>query len=256
MPKPALGRINNPLSLNHIGKFTGFNSQRLAAFIPLMLADYVYIKDDFLSDTLDGTNWDLGTDGGSTAFAAGTLVNGNIRGATENASGDYILIKHARVMWDAGKNCGATIKFKHDAIVTQKYEFAFSDALTDDTLPALNDIDTPSITNGATDVVGIGCDTGQTITTPRLYTIGTTDTTAAKGAVALPALAAATYSTYTLQCGTRSGYGIVDNNLAYADSLAQGPDAAVLMKPHYVVGTLDNAVVTCDIDYIAIWQER
>jgi hypothetical protein len=253
--KASLGRILRPLSINHVGGFTGANSKRLAAFVPLMIQDYTYFMDDFTSPVLDTTNhWLIATDGGSTAFAAGALAGGTIRGVTEAASGDFIGIK-TTVIFDAALKPGAMIRWKDDVVTTFKYEFGFSDPLSDDTLLALNDIDTPTITNGATDVLVIARDTGQTLTTAALVADGTTGSAAKTdfSAVAIPT--AATYTHMLVQAGVNHGYGIIDNNVGFSANTTQGPDTAILLQAHFTLGTL-SAAHTVDIDYIAYWQER
>jgi hypothetical protein len=256
MPDPVYGRFHKPGSLLQLTRGRGWNSELTGFLLPFARQDFIYIEDDFGSDTLNGVLWDLGTDAGSTAFAAGALENGTIRGATQNSSGDYILIKGSRVMFDAARNPGAEIRWKSDVVVTYKQEFGFSDALTDDTLPALNDIDTPSITNGATDGVFIGRDTAQTLTTCALYAGGTTDTFAKDAFLATQIPTADTYTRYLVQCGANKGWGIIDNEMQNRSELAVGPDTAVLMKPHFIIGTLDTVAITVDIDYIRVWAER
>lgn len=254
--KPSLGRILRPLSLNHIGAFTGFNSKRISAFVPIMVQDYLYWRSDFTEQVFDTTNGPLAvaTDAGSTAFAIGALAGGTIRGVTEAASGDFIGIKTA-VIFDSALKPGVMIRWKDDVVTSFKYEFGFSDPLTDDTLLAINDIDTPTITNGATDVCVIGRDTAQTLTTAALVADGTTGATAKTDFSASAIPTAATYTHYLVQIAANQGYGIIDNNAGFSAATTQGPDAAVLLQAHFTIGTL-SAAHTVDIDHLAYWQEK
>ena len=253
--KPVHGRFNAPLSLAQLTRGRGWNSELAGFLVPFARQDFVYIEDDFLADTLDGTFWELGTDGGSTAFVWNGISGGAVTGATENSSGDYIQIR-GQLTWLSNKNCGSEIYFKQDAIVTHKMEFGFSDALTDDTLPAINDIDTPSIGNGATDVLVIGRDTAQTLTTYSLVGDGTTGATASTAFNTGLVPSVSTYYRMLVQCATNSGFGVMENQIGLGVSAANGPDTSVLIRPHFILGTLASTAIAVDIDYIRIWQER
>lgn len=253
--KPVNGRFNKPQSLAQLTRGRGWNSELVGFLLPFAKQDYIYVFDDFDADTLDDTRWELGTDAGSTAFAWQGLSGGVVTGATENTTNDYILIK-GELIWDSAKNCGTEIRLKRDSIVTYKDEFGFSDPLTDDTLPALNDIDTPSITNGATDVAVICRDTSQTLTTYALVADGTTGAAASASFDTGLVPAAATYYRMMVQTAPNKSFGVFDNVYGRGVSVNQGPDSGTLVRPHYIVGTLANAVITVDIDYFAIWQER
>lgn len=258
MPKPIHGQFAQPLSIRQLTRGRGWNSDLVGFLAPFARQDFIYIEDDFTRDTLDGTMWDLGTDAGSTAFAAGTLVGGTIRGATEAASGDYILVKSAYAGATADKYPGCEIREKRDVVTATKWEFGFSDPLTDDTLPALNDIDTPSITNGATDVAAFGQDTAQTLTTPAFYADGTTGAASKVDLATDHTPVAATYERMLVQILGPNLSGAVWNNdfVNGRYTLGQGPDTAIAIRPHFIVGTLAAAAITVDVDYIRYWHER
>lgn len=256
MAKPNIGRFKYPQSLAQLARGRGYNSELVGFLLPFARQDFIYIEDDF-AGALNADLWTLGTDAGSTAFVAGTKENGVITGVTENSSGDYILIKHAMVMWNATRNPGCEIREKRDVVITQKWEFGFSDPLTDDTLPAVNDIDTPSITNGSTDVALFSQATDQTLTTLAAVADGTTGATAKTNLDTSFIPVAATYNRMLVQLlGANQSMFVWDNKFDQATVVGQGPDADLLVRPHYILGTLASTAITVDIDYIRMWAER
>lgn len=256
MPKPVLGQFEYPTSLRQLTKGRGWNSELVGFLLPFARQDYIYIDGDFYG-TLNGDLWALGTDAGSTAFAAAAIENGAVRGVTEAASGDYVLIKFNDVTFNSARYPGCEIREKRDVIITQKWEFGFSDPLTDDTLPALNDIDTPSITNGATDVAVIGQDTAQTLTTMALVADGTTGATAKTNLDTSLAPVVNVYSRKLVQLlGGNLAKAVFNDQHSLAVVTTQGPDVDVLVRPHFILGTLAATAITVDIDYFRIWAER
>lgn len=259
MPKPINGQFNAPQSIRQLTRGRGWNSDLVGFLAPFARQDYFYFEDDFTSSTLDATRWTLGTDAGSTAFVQNTALEGGvIRGATEAASGDYILIKYVNTIFDSARYPGCEIKEKRDVVTATKWEFGFSDPLSDDTLPAINDIDTPTITNGATDVAVIGQDTSQTLTTLAFVADGTTGATTSQAFPTTLIPVAATYQRLLVQLlGPNASKGVFNNdNSVGSILLGQGPDTGTLVRPHFIVGSLAAAAITVDIDYIRLWGER
>lgn len=258
MPLLTPGKFSYPNSIRQLTRGRGWNSELAGFLARFAYQDFTYLFDDFHQDTLDATLWEVATDAGSTAFAWSVAQNGLIVGATENASGDYIAV-NGQIVWNSGKNCGAAIRFKQDTVATHKMEFGFTDALSDETVPALNDIDTPTITNGATDVLIIGRDTAQTLTTYKLVGDGTTGSAAGTAFDTGLLLTADTFTagdTMLVQCSANGGFGVINNQLAQAVTAANGPDSGTLTRPHFILGTLASTAITVSIDYIAVWAER
>src|SRR4030042_1478554 len=112
MGKPVNGRFRAPQSLQQLSKGRGWNSELVGFLLPFARRDFVYYDDDFLSDTMDATLWNLDTDAGSTAFAQGRLESGNLRGVTQNTTGDNIGIHFSYPMFDAARSPGCEIRWK------------------------------------------------------------------------------------------------------------------------------------------------
>jgi hypothetical protein len=260
MADPTYGRFQAPGSLAQLTRGRGFNSELVGFLLPFAVQDYLYIEDDFTSDTLASALWSTVETNGGTAFAAGALENGTIRGITDAGAGDTLSIKYDRTIFDAARNPGCEIRWKTNAVPSTAggMEFYFADPPTAEDATIIDDIDTPSVTNGVTDVVGIGRQKGATLTTATLFSVGTTDTTCAKDD--FPTTLIPTVDVYTrmlIQVATRRGWGVIDNQWDYdaISRLGTGPDTGVLMRPSFlVVG--DTAATTVDIDYIRIWAER
>ncbi len=256
MGNPVLGRFNKPQSIAQLTRGRGWNSELVGFLLPMARQDFIYIEDDFVT-AISTAHWTVGTDAGSTAFAYVAIEGGALRGATEAAANDYISVKHTAVIFDAARHPGCEVRWKADVVDSYKSEVGFSDPLTDDTLTAINDIDTPTTTNGATDLVVIGRDTGQTLTTCALVSDGTTDAAAKTNFNTAKIPTAATYTTYLVQAYANAGYGVIDNDpLNGSAGVSSGPDTGILLRPHFTLGTLANAAVTVDLDYFRIWAER
>jgi hypothetical protein len=157
MGKPVLGRFHAPQSIRQLSKGRGWDSELVGFLIPFARQDFVYIEDDFLSDTMDATFWDVDTDTGSTAFAQGSLECGNIRGVTQNTTNDYIGVHSSIPIFDAARHPGAEIRYKIVTYTADQLviEFGLYDDPTDGKLPSVTDVDTPATGNGTTDVLCI-----------------------------------------------------------------------------------------------------
>jgi hypothetical protein len=244
------------LSLAQLTRGRGWNSELSGFLAPFARQDFVYVEDDFTEDTLNATRWEVATDAGSTAFAWNTAASGGvITGVTEAASGDYVAV-NGELTWLSNKNCGTEICLKQDVIITHLIEYGFTDALSDETLPAINDIDTPSTTNGSTDISVIARDTSQTLTTLALVADGTTGAAAKTNFDTACVPAASTYYKMLVQCATNQSFGVFNNQYHLGVTVLQGPDTATLVRPHFILGTLASTAITVDIDYIRVWQER
>src|SRR3990170_249861 len=167
MGKPVLGRFHAPQSIRQLSKGRGWDSELVGFLAPFARQDFVYIEDDFLADTLDATFWDTDTDAGSTAFAQGSLEGGNIRGVTQNTTGDNIAVHFSLPIFDAARNPGAEIRWKVVTYTANQllFEFGFYDDPTDGTLQAVTNVDTPATGNGVTDLLAIHMDGSKTFKT-------------------------------------------------------------------------------------------
>jgi hypothetical protein len=261
MAKPINGRFANPQSLFQLSRHRGMDSEMVGFLLPFARQDFCYVEDDFDSDTISSVLWGLGADGTATTFAAGALESGTVQGSTGTTDNGGHMIFHDRTIWSSGRNCGAEIRFKVDIIASNgvQIEFGFSDPLSDNTLPAIDNIDTPasSTDNGQTDTAVLHIDGDATLKTWALVggpsIAGTTKANMPTGAL----LTAATYSRLLVQLNTNLAMGVMDNDFtSKAVTLDNGPDAAVLLRPHYFIMTLNTTAHVTDLDYFRIWSER
>ena len=281
MPKGSTyGNKQRPGGFAHIQRFTSSESELAKFLYPFAWRDTVFINDDFTSanataaGSIDLNKWTFAkiASNGTNFAATGTQVaNGTITGITgSGAAGDHVNIRGGAV-WAGDYNCGMEIRLKMDVITDVEWQTGFSDPLTSYTATPsiLNDIDTPSITNGATDVAIIGQDTGQTLTTMAFVTDGSTsnmNTTAT--ALGTRTQVVSTYKTYRVQLArTASAVAssfayVLNENNAVQESASHGGVLAsqikgdVLLHPWFMVQTLTTAAITVDIDYISVWQDR
>ena len=229
------------------------------AMYPWLRSNVVYVEDDFIEDTISSTRWNLSTDASATGFAWAIAEGGTIQGATGAVDNNYIAI-NGDAMWSGDKNCGMECRFKLSAVTSINFEIGFTDALTDETLPAVTDVDTPATGNGATDVAVIHLDTDQTLTTAAFVGDGTTPA-AQKVNLGTWAPTAAVYYTARVQlAGDNAFCAIFDANGALipetAKSLVTALDGDILVRPHMLFGTRVATSRTVDIDLIRCWQDR
>lgn len=134
-----------------------------------------FIKDDFVSDTLNTFLWTVDGDTGTTPFAVpaagSTVQGGTMAGSTATDDNEFISI-YGHAIHSGDRNAGMLCTWEVDVVTDLCLEIGLCDPLTDYTLPAVNDIDTPSITNGAVTLAMLAMDTDQTLTTATLLMDG------------------------------------------------------------------------------------
>ena len=146
------------------------------------------------------------------------------------------------------------------------------DPLTNETAAsnsAINDIDTPTITNGAADVALVGMDTSQTLITMAFITDGSTsnmNTTKTNLGTRTPTNA--TYMTVRVQlagpaatnaasCWVLDENGAIVENASHGAALASQIEGATLIHPRFFIEPVTTpAARTVDIDYWRVWQNR
>ncbi len=240
----------------------------MAAMYPYMFQDTVFVFDDFTGDTLNTFLWAVDGDTGTTSFAnlaaGSTVANGVAAGATSTDDNEAVSI-YGHPVWQGDKNCGMEIRWK---MVTAPeagffFEMGFTDPLSDYTLPAMNDIDTPSITNGAVTVAVLACDSSQTATTAQFLTDGDSTYTTAKVAVGTFTPTADTWYTTRIQLIGDTGIcSVFNSDTASARTLISEVSAVskveggTLVQPWAIFGNRDTTGFAPQIDYIAVWQDR
>ncbi len=229
------------------------------AMYPWLRSNVVYVEDDFIEDTISSTRWNLATDATATAFAWTAAANGIVRGATGTTDNGYLAI-NGDAIWAGDQNAGMEIRFKVSAVTSFTFEIGFTDALTDETLPAVTDVDTPATGNGATDVAVIHLDTDQTLTTAAFVADGTTPAAQKVNLGTWVPTAGAYYTARVQLAGDNAYCAVFDENYALvpgtAKSLVTALDGNVLVRPHALFGTRDTTSKTIDIDLIRVWQDR
>jgi hypothetical protein len=268
------GNKIRPSGQQHIDGFTSSESELAKFLYPLRWRSTLFVNDDFTGNTLDTSKWTIAkiASNGTNFAPSGTqLANGTITGITGNgAAADHVNIRSS-LIWLGDNNCGAEIRLKIDNVDDIEWQFGITDALTSytSTPSMLNDIDTPTVTNGFADGGFIGQDTGQTLTTMAYITDGSTSNmNTTKTNLGTRTFVNATYLTLRVQLAktasavSASSCYVLDANGALLESASHGGELAsqikgdVLLHPIFYIQTLTTASKTVDIDYISCWQDR
>lgn len=232
---------------------------------PWLRAGVVYVEDDFTDDTISSTRWNLAADGTATTFAWSSGLGGRVAGATGTTDNGYHAI-NGDVIWKGDNNCGMEIRWQVDVVTNFTFELGFTDALSDETLPAVTDVDTPATGNGATDVAVIHMDTDQTLTTCAFVSESTGSAYAAqKVNIGTFAPTAATWYKMRVQLNGDTAFcKIWDDTVPSRptlvangeQSLTLALEGGTLVRPHFIVGTRSTADKATIIDLIRVWQDR
>lgn len=267
MPKgDVYGRPQaSPGSRKYAERLGGSHSKLQLQLYPLAWEDTVWVFDDFMQDTINLDFYVLSADATATTFAATStpLRGGTITGNTGTTDNGFHSIK-GLLAYFGDNNCGMEIRFKQDAVTGHAVEMGFTDALTDDTLPAINDIDTPTITNGAVDVAIIVKDTDQTLTTLAFVTDGNTaDFNTTKTNLGTQDLTAATYMTGRVgiagdaaYCGLYGADGELLQFASHGIATASSVEGGDAVAPWFISGTRNTTDKITDIDFICSWEDR
>lgn len=270
----TFGNKIRPGSQAHIETFTSANSELARFLYPFRWRDTVYVMDDFTGAALNTHLWTaakIASNGTDFDPPATQLANGVCQGVTGAVAGDHVNLRSDAV-WLGDNNVGIEIRLKVDNIDDAQWEFGLTDPLTGYTATAssiINDIDTPTITNGATDVALIGQDTGQTLTTMAFITDGsTTNMNTTKTNLGTLTPTNATYLTMRVQLAktasaVAAAHAYVFNDVdqltdeaQHGSALASQIKGSVLMESRLYWEALTTSARTIDVDYIAIWQDR
>lgn len=274
------GNVIRPSGQQQMDGFTSSESPLARFLYPLRWRDTVFVVDDFVSGNTTAAGsinlalWTfakIASNGTNFAATSTQLANGTITGITGAVAGDHVNIRGGAT-WAGDYNCGFEIRWKVDNNVAMQWETGFSDPLSSYTNTAtsvINDIDTPTITNGATDVAMIAMDTQQTLTTMAFITDGSTsnmNTTKTNLGTRTPTNA--TFMTCRVQLAqtasavAASAAYVLDVNNALQEQASHGSVLAsqikgdVLLEPRFYMEAATTTAETVDIDYMAIWQDR
>lgn len=259
------GNLSLPSGFAHIQRF-GPSESALAQFLyPFAFRNVVFAFDDFLGPALNTHLWTAANSANGTAFdpPATQLASGVARGVSGAFASDTITLR-SDAIWLGDQNCGMELKWKIDNITSLQMEIGFNDPLTTETSTAINDIDTPTITNGAVDVALVGMDTGQTLTTLAFITDGSTanmNTTKTNLGTRSPTNAQYQHVRVQLS-GDTAKCLVLDNNQAlqesaqHGDVLASRIEGGTLVAARICYESLTTSARTVDVDWWAIWQDR
>ena len=229
-----------------------------------MWEDTCFVFDDFLQDTINLDYWALGADATATTFATSVGVGGRIAGATGTTGEGFHSIK-GPLDYFGDNNCGVEIRWQQDVVTNDLVEMGFVDALTDDTLSAIGDIDTPTIGNGAVNVAVIAKDYSQTLKTLAFVTDGdTANFNTTKTDLGTRDLTAATYITGRVgiagnaaYCGLYGANGELLEFASHGTSTATSTEGGTAAQPWFIIGTkVVSSDIATIIDSIAVWEDR
>jgi hypothetical protein len=239
------------------------NADEIAlALFPTMRQNVFYWEDDF-GGVLDTTShWTVSTDTTGTDFAWSAGQNGFIKGTTHTDSGDGTGIRYKNAILSGDKNAGCEFRFSIDTVgTTVRIDMGLTDAITDVKDSIINDIDTPTTTNGAGDCAILAIDTSQTLKTFALVGTnsgaGTTKTTLSP--TFSPTASLTTWYVARIQLVGNNAWGFiwdangVSQGSAYLASALEGGTA---LFPYFNVTTVTTAAKNAQLDYVKIWQDR
>lgn len=264
MPNPVLGTFHAPGSLRQLTRGRGWNSELTGFLLPLARRDYWFKHYDFEEQTIN-PDWTVANSSGTGAanFAiTANVEDGYLQGDTGTDDNGSVVIRYDTAMFDAARNPGIEARFEFDTVTDNPYfELGMHDPATNEYTINVSDIDTPTLaSNGVTDAFFVAMDPPETLKSPALLTVGTTDSVAKTVIGASPGanpFTAAEYSTLLVQGFETAAYAILDDNLGTAAKISTGPDTGVLMLPYFLVATRDSGTAVFPrVDYITLWKER
>ena len=202
-------------------------------------------------------------DGTATLFAV-TAGESGIATATTGTTDNGLVGFNTLANWLGDQNCGMEVRLQLDVVTGFALEVGFTDPLTDETLLAVDDVDTPTIGNGATDVAVYVLDTDSTLQTAKFVSKGTSiDIQGTELGTHVPT--AATYLTIRVQLrgndaeviifdenGLPVRNGVVDLTASHVATIEGG----TALRAHLLVGTRNTTAKVPTVDYVKVWQDR
>lgn len=222
--------------------------------------------DPFNRSTLDAF-WTTATDAGATAFAqpaaANAIAGGGITGST-GASANEAVALHGKPNWSGDSNSGLLWTWSLDVITSMQPEIGFVDPLTDHTLPAVTDIDTPAIGNGAVTTALLALDTAETFATAALVLDGDATyatskiTPASAGYSAFTPVANTRYTTIIQLMGDYVRCVTFDNNFQTMFDLSSGLafEGGTQVLPSFFVQTLNTTPKVATLNRFMVWGDK
>mgnify|MGYP001558685175 CR=1 FL=1 len=267
-PNPGLMQTIRPFSLQHARALPGGTSPlAISMLVPLLKSSYGWFDDEFIQG-LDTTRWTTAVTagGGPTPFAYNAIRGGVIQGATGTTDNDATAISLAQTFLDPDDNPFMLIQWRANAVTGFSFEIGFSDPKTDEALPGVTDVDTPTVGNGVTDMLAVHMDTDQTLTAAALVGDGTTGAAVKQdlylggpGGSTRYTPTAAAWQTYLIGVRDNLGYVSIWDGDGFVGhfSASNGPDGGVLVRPYALFRTRNTVTKTIDIRKICVgWEQN
>lgn len=254
-------------SFHQMDRFAGGSNSAMQNFLyPVADRDVVYKKDDFDDVSINTFFWTTTNAANATALAIpATQVAGGVAVANTGPTANEAVSAYGPVIYLGDNHCGTEIRLQMDGdLANTTFEFGFVDPLTNFSLKAVNDIDTPSITNGAADVALVSFDGAQTLKTLAFITDGsTTNMNTTKTNLGTRILTDNTYMTIRVWiAGNSASCQLWDANYAPLESASHGSTTAsqieggTLLLPWLHFQTREAASHIITIDYWKVWMNR
>lgn len=265
MPNPRYGDFHKPGSLLHLTRGRGWQSQLTGYLIPLARRDYYFRHYDFEEQTIspDFTVSNSGGTGAANFAVQNNVEVGYYQGDTGTTDNGSVAIETDSAIFDAARNPGMEARIEVDTIASNNpyLELGFNDPPSTASTINISDIDTPALaSNGVTDAIWFAIDGDQTLKSPALVTVGTTDSVAKVIIGASPGtnpFVAGEYSVVLIQGFANAAYALLNDNLGTAARIATGPDTGKQMRAHFLVATRNSGTAVFPrIDYLTLWSER
>jgi hypothetical protein len=260
------GRIGKGMQgFAQLGRFAGGANSPMANFLlPIATRDVYCQKDDFDQGTINGDFWTGSAGTGATAMGipATPIVGGAARGVTgtnATASNRQSNLYGISVL-QGNKNCWIEFGFKISAVTGLHFEVGLLDTITTATggAPAVTSVDTPSFGTGVGDAAIVAMDTGNTLTTMALLTLGSTPYAAAKNAIGTMIPTANTLMRVKIGIQSDTVYAGVNDGAGTALEVVKllGIAGATLLKPWICVTGVNATSKNFDLDYVIFQQDR
>lgn len=263
MPADKLGGTRGLHSVKHLDRFSGGSSSAMRLFLlPMARRDVVYFEDDFMGDTINLDHYAVANSTNANVFAIpATQVLGGAMVADTGATDNEATSIRGAAVWKGDHNVGMEVRMKVSPVTNYCLELGFVDTVTNAQLPAVGDVDTPVVNNGAGDAALFHIDTDQTLTTMAFVTDGSTaNMNSTKTNLGTFAPTNDTYHVFTIQTAGDAVMATIDDRddirVNHGSTTASKIEGGTLLRPWVYVRTRHTAAVTATVDYIRIWQDR
>ncbi len=269
MPNPNPMFLEKPFSLAHARRMSfGSDPLKLSLLIPLLFHDYSFDIDEFMR-SLDTTRWtEANSAGGAqTPFAYSAVRTGGLQGITGTTSDAVVAVHRTETFLDPDDNPFMFIQWKANIVAGFSFEVGLSNPKSSEALPGVTSVDTPTVGNGATDLIAVHMDTDASLATAALVGDGSTGDAVAEtiyrggpGATGTTAYTPTPGYWQTYLIGTRDniGYAAIWDGDAFMGryTSTNAPDGGVLVRPYALFRTRNTTSKTIDIRTIAIGCEH